>query len=143
MNQHKTELISEFINKAVKVRRLIEQSGTIEDKAMTLLQMQALQYLNKNPGASVGNLADELLMSPSAVAQLTNRLADADLIVRKTHPSDRRIILLFPSKKGKQQIKNSSNQMLNANLSIFSSISEQDLKQMIRIFTNILESQSK
>lgn len=143
MNTNKTKLISEFINKAVKVKRIIERSGTVEDKEITILQIQALTHIKTNPGVPVGVLAKELLISPSAVAQLTNRLTDINLIRRKNDLNDRRVIKLYLTDTGGDQVEVFTKKMLQNQFSVFANIPEDDLKQMIRIFTNILNSQNK
>lgn len=138
MKNNKINLISDFLNRAVKVRRIIEQSDTFENKAVTFLQAQVLEYIKNNSKASVGSLAQELSMSLSSVTQLTNRLADAGLIKREANSTDRRVVLLFLTKKGEKFIKAFAKQILDGHLKIFSLIPNNDIKEMIRIFTNIL-----
>jgi len=136
-----TKLVAEFLNKAVKVRRLIEQTSSFEDKAITLLQVHALTYIHEHSETSVGSLADELSMSLSAVAQLTNRLADAEYIQRKDSSTDRRIICLSLTPKGEEQIEIYHKQLETNHFRFLSAIPENDLKELIRIFTTILESE--
>jgi DNA-binding MarR family transcriptional regulator len=142
MATNKAILISEFVLKAIKIKRIIEQSGTFDEKAVTLLQTQALRYISNNPGASVGTLAQELLMSPSAVAQLTNRLADMKYLKRETDANDRRHVALFLTDEGVKRVKMLTDQKLQKHFSLFFDIPEDDLRQMIRIFTNILASRA-
>lgn len=141
MNSSHTKLLSEFLNKAVKVRRLIEQTSSFEDKAITLLQIQALTHIHKHPKTPVGLLAVELSMSLSAVAQLTNRLADAEYIRREDSPTDRRIIRLSLTPKGEEQIEIYHKQLEKNHFKVLSAIPENDLKELVRIFTTILEAE--
>jgi len=141
MNSSHTKLLSEFLTKAVKVRRLIEQTSSFEDKAITLLQIQALTFIHDHPKTPVGLLADELSMSLSAVAQLTNRLADAEYIQREDSPTDRRIICLSLTSKGAEQIEIYHKQLEKNHFKVLSAISENDLKELVRIFTTILEAE--
>ncbi len=143
MKNNKIKLISDFLNRAVKVRRIIEQSDTFENKAVTFLQVQVLEYIKNRSKASVGSLAQELNMSLSSVTQLTNRLADAGLIKREVNSSDRRVVLLFLTKSGEKFIKIFAKQMLVGHLKIFNLIPNSDIKEMIRIFTNILSIHDK
>ena len=140
MNNINQKLLTEFFSKAVKVRRLIEHESSFEDKAVTLLQIQALTFIYEHPKTSVGSLAKELSMSISSVAQLTNRLADAGFITREIHSSDRRVICLSITQIGSKQIKIFRNEMQKSHFNVFSNIPESDIKEMIRIFTNILDS---
>lgn len=141
MNSSHTKLLSEFLSKAVKVRRLIEQTSSFEDKAITLLQVQALTYIHEHPKTPVGLLADELSMSLSAVAQLTNRLADAEYIRREDSPTDRRIIHLSLTPKGEEQLEIYHKQLEKNHFKVLSEIPENDLKELVRIFTTILEAE--
>ncbi len=143
MNNANTKLLSEFLGKAVKVRRLIEQTGSFEDKAITLLQILALTYINSHPKTPVGSLADELSMSLSAVAQLTNRLADAQYIQREDNPTDRRITCLSITPEGAKQIEVFKKQLDKNHFKVLSVVPEKDLKELVRIFTIILEAQNQ
>lgn len=143
MNKANTKLLSEFLSKAVKVRRLIEQTSSFEDKAITLLQVQALTYIHTHPKTPVGSLADELSMSLSAVAQLTNRLADAGYIQRDDSTTDRRIICLSITQEGARQMEVFKKQLEKNHFKVLSAIPESDLKELVRIFTNILEAQNQ
>lgn len=143
MNNTNTKLLSEFLSKAVKVRRLIERTSSFEDKAITLLQIQALTYIHAHPKAPVGSLADELSMSLSAVAQLTNRLAEANYIQREDSQTDRRIICLSITHEGARQMEVFKKQLDKNHFKVLSAIPENDLKELVRIFTNILEVQNK
>ena len=137
------KLLSEFLSKAIKVRRLIEQTSSFEDKAVTLLQIQALTFIHEHPNTSVGSLADELSTSISATTQLTNRLADGNFIKRENNSSDRRIICLSITQDGVKQTKVFKEQLQKTHFNVFRAIPENDIKEMIRIFTNILDSQAK
>lgn len=139
MNNSHTKLLSEFLTKAVKVRRLIEQTSSFEDKAITLLQIQALTFIHDHPKTPVGSLAEELSMSLSAVAQLTNRLAEAEYIQRENSSTDRRIICLSLTLKGMEQIEIYKRQLEKNHFKVLSAIPKNDLKELVRIFTNILE----
>ncbi|EKE13282.1 MAG: transcriptional regulator [uncultured bacterium] len=136
-----TKLISEFLSKAVKVRRFVEQTGSFEDNATTLLQIEALKYIHANSSVTVGSLARELDMSLSSTTQLTNRLADKGWVSREIDQNDRRVTGLSLTKLGLTQIKGLINPMISSNYKVLASIPEKDLKEMIRIFGNIADSQ--
>ena len=137
------KLISQFLNKAVKVRRLIEQSGSFEDSAATLLQIEALKYLQKNSDSTVGSLSRDLCISLSSTTQLTNRLINKGWIDRETNQNDRRVMELTLTKLGQKQIKVFMDQMFSSDFKILAGVPERDLKEMIRIFGNIADSQKQ
>lgn len=137
------KLLSEFLNKALQVRRLLEKFSSFEDKALTLLQTQALKFINLNTETSIGSLAKELNISLSSTTQLTNRLVGGGWVNRKNDPNDRRIITLSLSPNGQKQLQVSTKKLFSSHYALLTSIPESDLKEMVRIFTNILNSQKK
>ncbi|MDQ5900455.1 MAG: MarR family transcriptional regulator, organic hydroperoxide resistance regulator [Patescibacteria group bacterium] len=143
MNVADIKLLTEFLSKALRVRRLLEQSSSFEDKALTLLQTQALKFIKTHPNTSVGSLVSELNMSFSSVTQLSNRLVDKGLVIRENNQTDRRMVTLSLTKKGEKQLIVFTKNMLSSNYMILASIPKADLKELVRIFTNILESQNK
>lgn len=143
MNVLDIKLLAEFLNKALKVRKLLEKTSSFEDKALTLLQTQALKFIKQNPNTSVGALVSELNVSFSSVTQLLNRLVDRGLVKRENDKNDRRLVTLSLTKKGEKQLMIFNKNLLASKYAIISSIPKEDLKEMIRIFTNILDSQNK
>jgi len=141
MNNSHTKLLFEFLSKAVKIRRLIEQTSSFEDKAITLLQIQALTFVHEHPKTPVGSLADELSMSLSSVAQLTNRLVESHYLKREDSSNDRRIIHLSITPKGVKQLEAFKEQLTMNHFKVLSTIPKNDLKELVRIFTTILKNQ--
>ncbi len=62
----------------------------------------ALVQLDPDDPISQKELAARLRCNPSTVVDPTDRLEDADLVVRKANPSDRRINVLVVTPKGKK-----------------------------------------
>lgn len=141
MNNPHTKLLFEFLSKAVKIRRLIEQTSSFEDKAITLLQIQALTYVHQHPKTPVGSLADELSMSLSSVAQLTNRLVESHYLKREDDSNDRRVIHLSITPKGVKQLEAFKEQLTMNHFKVLSTIPQNDLKELVRIFSTILKNQ--
>ncbi|OQY66128.1 hypothetical protein B6D29_03090 [Microgenomates bacterium UTCPR1] len=135
------KLMTQFLSKAVKVRRLIELTGSFKDNAATLLQIEALKFIQSNSSCTVGSLARELEMSLSSMTQLVNRLVDKGWVDRKDNKVDRRITTLSLTKSGEKQIKKFMDKMFSSHYKVLASIPRNDLKEMIRIFSNITNSQ--
>lgn len=134
------KLLAEFLSKALKVRRLLEKSGSFEYKALTILQTQALKFIKSHPKTSVGSLVNELNITFSAATQLTNRLVDGGWISRENNPNDRRGVTISLTTKGEKQLGAFTKKLFSTQYAVFTSIPERDLKEMVRIFTNILDS---
>lgn len=70
------------------------------ERGLTMPQMRVLFMLAERPGASAGELADELQVAPPTVTGMTDRLHRQGLIVRGVDPSDRRLVRLSLSDEG-------------------------------------------
>ena len=125
----------------MKIKKLIDQvSGVSKKERMaTMLQMHALAHLKKHPQKHVSELASECLMSSSAVAQLIDRLASAGWIARDNDPKDHRAIRLSLTFKGEKALKQMQCRMFEEMGRLFSYVSEKDMKEMVRIQTNLLK----
>lgn len=141
MKTNKQKLMEQFFVTMTKIRRVMEKIANFsdEDKLATMLQMQALTYLKDHPRSTVSELAQSLQMSSSSIAQFTDRLADANLITREHDDSDRRIVRLVLTENGKNESICMRKKMFDKMDKFLEYISEDDLKELIRIHTKILQ----
>jgi len=103
-----------------------------------MLQMQALSFLNIKPQSTVGELAETLNMSSSSVAQFTDRLVKANLVIRKLDPEDRRIVRLSLTQIGEKELNKIQEELIVKMSEFLAYISEKDLKEMIQINKRLL-----
>ena len=136
----KLELLKEFMATMTNVHKVMSQlsSASFEDKVASMLQMQALSFLNNKPNSTVGELAETLNMSSSSVAQFTDRLVKARLVTRKLDPADRRIVRLSLTKVGKSELNKIQDELIVKTSELLSYISDKDLKEMIQINKRLL-----
>ena len=141
MSKPKQKTVQQFINTLTILRRIISRLSTssLEEKMATLLQFQALSYLKNNCGSSVGDLARELSLSSPAIAQLTERLVTAKRIERKDDQEDRRIVRLFLTREGALEHSLMEKRYLEKMTSLLNLIPDVDLKQLIRIQTELIK----
>ena len=135
----KEKLLKQFFSTMFRVRRIVDQSFTASGEIATFLQVQALEYIHQHPKSTVGELAQELYMSSPAIAQFTDRLINASLITRETDKDDRRVVRLSLTKTGRQEMQTVPMVIQKKMSETFSQIPEQDIKELIRIFTNVLK----
>lgn len=74
------------------MRKRFEQNA--RGLGLTRSQCQVLAHLARNEGIQQGGLADILEIEPITLTRILDRLADAGLVERRAHPTDRRIRLL-------------------------------------------------
>lgn len=143
MNETKQELVIRFLDKLVRVRKIVEQSLSFEDRSATILQVHAMKFLHEHPRSTAGELAHNMHMSSSSIAQLIERLVDAGFVVRENEPTDRRVVRLSLTQNGIQQVKVFMQTFLNEAGKVFSLLPESDVKELNRIFTNLLDQLKK
>lgn len=141
MNTSKQMVLNQFMQSLMRIRRIAEQSfiAPIKDGSVTLLQNQALLHLKDQPGCTVGELSAKLGLSSSSVAQLIDRLINIDVIKKTLDEDDRRITHLSLTKKGHNQTEVAHSMLAEKVGNVFSQMSEEDLKEVVRIFTNFLK----
>jgi MarR family transcriptional regulator, organic hydroperoxide resistance regulator len=137
----KQTLFSEFYKTMTRMRKLLNKTTDVpaDKQVSTMLQSQALEYIDENPELSAGELAAGLQMSSSAVSQLTDRLIAAKFVSRKHGKADRRAIHFELTSIGKKHLhKLLARRKVEAS-KILGPMSENDLREVIRIFNNVLE----
>lgn len=141
MADSKQKTLSIFMQSLMKIRRIAEQSfiSPIKDGSVTLLQNQALLHLKDHPGCTVGELSSKLGLSSSSVAQLIERLINLDAIKKTPDAEDRRITHLSLTKIGLSQTEVAHSMLAEKVGNVFSQMPEEDLKEVVRIFTNFLK----
>lgn len=75
------------------------------ESALSLSQIGTLFRLYHHGSSPINDIADHLGVTMAAVSQLLNPLIDLDLIVRSTHPDDRRVKLINLTEKGKATVE--------------------------------------
>jgi len=97
------KLVDETLMLLPTLMRLVErpspvEMGEIARRGLTEVQVspghiQVLIALTRGP-RSVGQLAEELEVSPPAATQLVDRLAEHGMVRRHNDPADRRVVLV-------------------------------------------------
>jgi DNA-binding MarR family transcriptional regulator len=82
-------------------------------------------------------LSDDLLVSPRNVTVLVDALEAGGLVRRKTHPTDRRAILIELTAQGVETCAGMYDQHIGAVAGLFSDLSDADQRELLRLL-NIL-----
>lgn len=84
--------IEELLNLVPQLYRLIGCSvmGTEGLDLFSMSQYQALSYIKRNPGTTLSEVARDLDIALGSASDLIERLVVANLVERRTNPSDRR-----------------------------------------------------
>lgn len=138
------DLLEQFINLTQQIHRLTGKKHFFcTQKIVTPLQMHALFYVKKFPKCTVGELAQSLHLSSSAIAQLVERLLESAYIEKISNPDDKRVSWIILSTKGEKIFAQMHKARLKGLKTIMSHVPPQDLKQIVRIFTDLVATLSK
>ncbi len=116
---------------------------THEEQSATMLQLIALQFLKEQPNGTVSDLANFLKLSKSSTTQLVERLVKAGSAERVNDTEDRRIIRLNITENGEKEFVMLKNKMMEKMQRIFSKVPAKDIRELIRIHTNLIETLKK
>lgn len=116
---------------------------THEERIATMLQFAALNFVKEQPNGTVGDFAKFMQLSKSSATQLVERLVKADLVERLPDKDDRRIIRITLTPSGEKEYEVLHEQMLKKMKVFTSKIPAKDLREIIRITTNLIETLKK
>lgn len=114
-----------------------------EEKVATMLQFEALNFVKDQPNSTVSDLARFMQISKSSATQMVERLVKAGLVKRLADNYDRRITRLIITPLGEKEYGVLHEKMLGKMKVFVSKIPPQDLKELIRIHTELIEALKK
>ncbi len=132
--------MAQFFNTMRRVHKVAGlESIDVKHSVATPLQVDALLHLNEHAKSTASELGNHLQLSSSATTQLINRLEESDFVVRENSPDDRRLTVLAITSKGEDAFAKMHSSRMSKLKSIISLMPEKDVKELIRIFSNLLE----
>jgi len=137
--------IEEFAGKVIELSPQIikgfkqYENNYLTRGKITLPQFWALDYLERNGKSKMNNLAKRLKISPSGTTGLIDRLMAQGLVARKDDPSDRRIVWIELTAKGRGIIKNIKKQKTETLIKVFGKISPQDREHYLNILEQVVK----
>ncbi len=114
------------------------QQNTEKDHSSTMLQTFVLHFIQSNPNISIKDLVKILNISKSSATQLIERLVKSGFVKRDYDKEDRRIIHLKITSKGETELVILKKKKIDKIKHLFSKVPPEDIKELIRIHTNLL-----
>lgn len=142
VNQSDTEQLFSSMMQLGKLMSKYTQE-THEEQTATILQLIALQFLKEQPNGTVSELANYLKLSKSSATQLVERLVKAGSVERTMDVKDRRIIRLNITDIGEKEYVAIRKKFMEKMQKIVSKIPAKDVRELIRIHTNLIETLTK
>ncbi|BAY66501.1 MarR family transcriptional regulator [Calothrix brevissima NIES-22] len=76
-------------------------------ESLSIPQLRSLAFLNRNPGASLSEVAEHLGVTCATASTTIERLVQRNLVERNDHPQERRRIVLNLTQAGTMLLKQS------------------------------------
>ncbi|MBD2123537.1 MarR family winged helix-turn-helix transcriptional regulator [Trichocoleus sp. FACHB-262] len=115
-------LVMRFIRADMRVR------GSYEE--ISVPQFRSLAFLDKNPGASLSELADHLGVTRATASANTERLVQRNFVDRCDHPEERRRVVLKLTPAGKEHLEATRAQTRLYIGDLLTSLSDDDITQV-------------
>jgi DNA-binding MarR family transcriptional regulator len=134
-----------IVSLSLQISRLLTQQCQLsfEERAATILQFEALSYLQKNPQSNLSFLAEHLHLSLSSATQLIDRMSKIGYVHRKNDQEDRRVIHLSITSEGTVQLQQLKEAHVKKLQKLFSKVDSKDISSLIRIQEKILTNLEK
>jgi DNA-binding MarR family transcriptional regulator len=139
MTQH-GDKIDKLVSLSLQINKwLFQQSKiSVEEKAATIIQTQALSFLQKQQQANMRELANHLNTSFSSATQITERMVQAGFVTRTNDEKDRRLVLLHVTEQGLDQLKQMKEKRKEQMKKLLAKVDEHDVTELIRIQEKIV-----
>jgi len=137
-NQALAEEIAEI---AIQLQRafLVELSQEVNKGSISIPQFTLLGFLNQSTGLNMSQLAELMRHTTPATTGLVDRLVDAGLVERFSHPRDRRQVLVQITDKGRELVEGMKRGIVSDVTETFSELDAEDQEAWVRIYRAILQ----
>lgn len=109
-------------------------------KDISLPNLEVLGFVAEQKGLTMKELADTLKITAPSATSMANRLVKANLIKRTSDKSNRKLVRLEITKKGKEIYDKNIKRSKKSVTSMLSVLSEKDQKDMLRIYQKLIDS---
>ena len=114
------------------------QANELYKGKITLPQFLILDFLNKKGECKMTEIARFMHVSTAAMTGIVERIKRCNYVERVYEPSDRRIIKVRLTDKGRELVKKVNRQRRNMIVDIFAKISQREREQYLNILMRIL-----
>ena len=137
---------SEFEQNMAKIEQLLpsfikcfkgESAVALDELDLTIPQIHVLNYLAMNDNCKMSDISTALSVTLSNMTSMIDRLIREGYVAREDDPSDRRIVRINLSNKGKQIIKKFKEHRAKSMKIMFQKMSQKDIKNIIGIIERV------
>jgi DNA-binding MarR family transcriptional regulator len=113
-----------------------------EARGLTLGQLRLMVLIDREDGLPLGELAQQMGVSPATITGITERLVRKGLIERRSDPSDRRLIRVVLTPAGSDAVHDISRIGNRLLARIFREMGEKDLRAYVAALTRFSDAAS-
>lgn len=138
---HRDELIERLFATMEKTKRGMHAHMHAINRMVPIprAQLELLTVIRYGQPISSRELARQLYMTPGAVSQLVDGLAEQELIVRRIDAKDRRVQCLEVSKKGDAVLESVEKQRREIMQSVVQELTDQELEVWVTVQQKLIE----
>ena len=136
-NKLNQDIIEAIFNVFKSVKHNI--SKDYEKLPVTPVQFEALHCVRKNKEITMSQISEYFKTTLPTTTALIDKLISAKLAVRKNDPKDRRVIKIAITSQGEKVLDEAEKHRTIVMNKMLSYLSENDKKELLRIFDKILE----
>lgn len=131
---------SQLVEAIFKLSRTMKgrMSFTSDIAHLSMLQMQAIIFINKHPNVTMGEIAAQFKIELPSATSLMAKLCKAEIAERNADAEDRRIVRIALTKKGKELFAEAMRERTKKVESILSYLALEDKKDLLRIIQGLL-----
>lgn len=111
-------------------------------ESLSIPQLRSLAFLNRNPGASLSEVAEHLGVTCATASTTIERLVQRSLVQRTDHPQERRRIVLNLTEEGKLLLKQSQEKTRTHIADILKSLTPEEVSHIeegLNLLKNVFE----
>jgi DNA-binding MarR family transcriptional regulator len=120
-------------------KKLFRGDGTDENRGIIHSQTHILILLQQQKAMPISEIGKQLLISPSNMTPLIDKLIDEDLVVRRPDKKDRRVINVAITRRGLEHLDALYKAKLDSFKTKLSNLSDDDLSLLLSSLQNILK----
>ncbi len=111
----------------------LQESFSENSIEVTPIQVMLLFFLQKNDGSSLTQISQGLMLENPTITGLIDRLEKSGYVKRSDHPNDRRVYLVYLTKKGRSVADRALPLIKNLNEQIKEGYSKEEIESFKRV----------
>jgi len=144
MDKTREDLLQTVVQRMMSIMRHVRHVGPPVEPVLSPAHMHLLFSIADNKeGISVKELAEGASVTPGAITQFVDILVEKGLVAREGDPNDRRVVRLKLTGIAKNQFAKFKTEHLASMCRVFEVLSDEEIKQLLSIFTKIDTSHNK